>query len=205
MRLRHRLTYANTVATLALFLALGGSSYAALSVTGKNVKNGSLTGKDIKGSSLGTKQVKNGSLLAGDFKSGQLQRGPEGAQGPQGPAGAPGSPGAPGLTGPAGTARAYANVRTTCPSNCVIENSSGVSQATRPNVGVYCVRAPGISGDAVAAVATPELVGSNPPTGATTVYVARDGGADCTAGDFRVLTFESASPTSGIAFNIVIP
>lgn len=57
----------------------------------------------------------------------------------------------------------------------------------------------------MAAVAVPELVGSNPPTGNVTVYVARDGGADCTAGDFRVHTFESASPTSGIAFNIVIP
>ena len=208
-RLRNRLTYANTVATLALFLALGGSSYAAISITGKNVKNGSLTGKDIKGSSLGTKQVRNGSLLAGDFKSGQLQRGPEGAQGPQGPAGAagaPGSPGAPGLTGAAGTARAYANVRTTCPSNnCLIENSSGVSQATRPNLGVYCVRAPGISGDAVAAVATPELVGSVAPTGNVTVYVARDGGADCTAGDFRVHTYDGPAAVNGIAFNIVIP
>ena len=38
-KLRSRLNYANVVATLALFVALGGSSYAAISISGKNVKN----------------------------------------------------------------------------------------------------------------------------------------------------------------------
>jgi hypothetical protein len=101
-KLRARLTYANVVATLALFVALGGSSYAAISVTGKNVKNSSLTGSDIKNSSLTGKDVKNNSLtgsdiksirsgdvsdhslLAKDFKAGQL---------PQGATGTPGVPG----------------------------------------------------------------------------------------------------------------
>ena len=40
-RLR-RLSYANVVATLALFVALGGSSYAAIRITGKNVVDGTL-------------------------------------------------------------------------------------------------------------------------------------------------------------------
>jgi len=61
-RLRAKLTYANVVATLALFVALGGSSYAAITITGKNVKNGSLTGKDIKRNALGAKQVKESRL-----------------------------------------------------------------------------------------------------------------------------------------------
>ena len=68
----------------------GGSAYAAITVTGKNVKNSSLTGKDIKNSSLATADVKNRSLLAADFKPGQL------------PAGAQGVQGAKGDTGPAG-------------------------------------------------------------------------------------------------------
>ncbi len=59
------------VALVALFVALGGSAYAALIITGKNVKNGSLT----------TKDVKNKSLLAGDFKAGQLPAGPAGKNG----------------------------------------------------------------------------------------------------------------------------
>jgi hypothetical protein len=204
-RIRTRLTYANTVATLALFLALGGSSYAALSVTGKNVKNSSLTGKDVKNSSLGTADVKNGVLLAGDFKSGQLPQGAQGPQGPQGPQGVQGPQGDDGLQGPAGTARAYANVRTTCAVTCNIENSTGISQVTRPSNGLYCVRAPGISGDGVAAVAAPEFVGSTSPTGEVTVYVARDGGGTCTAGDFAVYTFEGTGAANDIAFNILIP
>jgi hypothetical protein len=43
-----RPSYASVVATLALAVALGGTSYAAVKITGKDVKNGSLTGKDLK-------------------------------------------------------------------------------------------------------------------------------------------------------------
>jgi hypothetical protein len=51
--MRSKLSYANVMATIAVFIALGGSSYAAIIITGKNVKNGSLTGADIKDNSLG--------------------------------------------------------------------------------------------------------------------------------------------------------
>jgi hypothetical protein len=87
-KLRARLTYANVMATVAVFLALGGSSYAAFTVTGndvkdssltgKDIRNSSLTGKDVKSSSLTTSDVRNSSLLAADFKSGQLPAGPKG-------------------------------------------------------------------------------------------------------------------------------
>jgi type VI protein secretion system component Hcp len=91
-RLRERLTYANVVASLCLFILLGGSAYAAITVTGKNVKDGSLTSDDVK----------NGSLLKKDFKDGQLPRGPAGPQGPPGPQGPQGPAGAQGAQGPAG-------------------------------------------------------------------------------------------------------
>ncbi len=42
-----RPSYANVTATLALFLALGGTSYAAISITGSNVQNGTLTGSRL--------------------------------------------------------------------------------------------------------------------------------------------------------------
>ena len=83
-KLRRRLTFANVVSVLALFVALGGSSYAAIKVTGKNVKNSSLTGADIRNSSLTSSDVKNRSLLARDFKTGQLPAGPRGADGANG-------------------------------------------------------------------------------------------------------------------------
>jgi hypothetical protein len=64
-RLRSHLSYANVTATLALFVALGGSSYAALKITGRDVRNNSLTGRDIR--SLTTKDVTDGSLRARDL------------------------------------------------------------------------------------------------------------------------------------------
>jgi len=42
--LRARLSYANVVATIALFVALGGSSYAVITITSKNVPRNALTG-----------------------------------------------------------------------------------------------------------------------------------------------------------------
>lgn len=62
--LRDKITYANVMATLAVFIALGGSSYAALKITGAQVRNHSLTGKDIKRNSLRGRQIKESSLSA---------------------------------------------------------------------------------------------------------------------------------------------
>ncbi|MCW3047729.1 MAG: hypothetical protein JWO74_2013 [Solirubrobacterales bacterium] len=88
-KLRSRLTFANVLSMVALFVALGGSSYAAVTITGAQIKDGSITTKDIK----------DWSLLNRDFKPGQL---PRGGTGPQGPAGAAGRDGATGPAGPAG-------------------------------------------------------------------------------------------------------
>ena len=82
----------NAVAYLALFVALGGTSFAAATViTGKNVKDSSLTGADVKKGSLTGSDVKNKSLAPADFNGSVT--GPQGATGPQGPKGATGAPG----------------------------------------------------------------------------------------------------------------
>src|SRR6059058_3518181 len=75
--LARRLTFANAIAAIALFVSLGGTGYAALAITGKNVTNGSLTGVDIRNNSVRSIDVTDGTLLAKDFKAGQL---PVGAQ-----------------------------------------------------------------------------------------------------------------------------
>jgi hypothetical protein len=83
--MRKRLTYANVVASLALFLALGGVGYAATQLP----KN-----------SVGTKQLKNGAVtgkkIAPAAKKELATAGPRGPQGPAGPAGSTGAPGEPG-------------------------------------------------------------------------------------------------------------
>jgi hypothetical protein len=46
--IRSRLSYANVMATIAVFIALGGVTWAAATINGRDVINNSLTGKDIK-------------------------------------------------------------------------------------------------------------------------------------------------------------
>jgi len=86
-KLRPRLTYANVIATLALFLALGGGAAFAAD----QLAQGSVGTKQLKRNAVTGSKVKNGSLSAGDFKPGQL---PVGEVGPRGAQGAPGAPGA---------------------------------------------------------------------------------------------------------------
>jgi hypothetical protein len=93
-KFRSQLSYSRVVATLALFVALGGSSFAAPArdaasklISGKRIKNNSIASADIKNNSIKSGDVKNRSLLAKDFKAGQL---PAGAVGPRGPVGSVG-------------------------------------------------------------------------------------------------------------------
>ena len=60
--MRRRLSYANVMASIAVFIALGGSSYAAMKVTGKDVVNNSLTGIDIQNGTLAKKDLKGGTI-----------------------------------------------------------------------------------------------------------------------------------------------
>jgi hypothetical protein len=80
---RPSLSYANVTATLALILALGGTSYAAVSIDGADIQRKSIPLNRLKG---------------------KPPKGPRGATGPQGLAGAAGAAGAAGQTGEAGPA-----------------------------------------------------------------------------------------------------
>ena len=75
-KLRSRLTYANVMATAAVFIALGGTSFAAVklsknSVLSKHIRNGQVKSADVG----------DGSLRALDFGAGELPRGPQGDPG----------------------------------------------------------------------------------------------------------------------------
>ena len=95
-----RLSYANVVASLALFMTLGGVGYAATQLPDNRVGT-----SQLKANAVTSGKVKNGTLVKADFKSGQLPagaKGAAGAAGPAGPAGAAGPAGPGGATGPAG-------------------------------------------------------------------------------------------------------
>jgi hypothetical protein len=61
-RVRRKLSYANVMATLAAFISLGGTSFAALQLTGRDIKDGSLTARELRKDSLGGKRIKEGRL-----------------------------------------------------------------------------------------------------------------------------------------------
>jgi hypothetical protein len=58
---RH-LSYANVMATIAVFVALGGTSYAALKITGADVRNGSLSNRDLKKNTLDGSRIRESRL-----------------------------------------------------------------------------------------------------------------------------------------------
>lgn len=71
-RLAKFLSFSNVVACLALFVALGGSVYAAGKISGKQIKPSSLPGNRVKPKTLPANRVKPNSLTARQIKSNSL-------------------------------------------------------------------------------------------------------------------------------------
>ena len=94
---RRRLSYANVTATLALFIALGGVSYAAVKLPANSVGS-----KQLRANAVTSSKVKNRSLQLADLSSGAARtlKGAKGDAGPRGDTGAQGPPGP--ATGAAG-------------------------------------------------------------------------------------------------------
>jgi hypothetical protein len=61
-RLRRHLSYANVMATIAVFVALGGVSYAAATISGNKLIKGSVGAGKLKSGTLTSSQVKANSL-----------------------------------------------------------------------------------------------------------------------------------------------
>src|SRR3954451_8203606 len=103
-----RPSHATVVAYVSLFVAVGGTSVAAVTIANNAVVSSSIKDGQVKTADLGANvvtsaKVKAGSLLASDLKAGAL---PAGIAGPQGPAGAAGPAGPPGVKGDPGTSGA---------------------------------------------------------------------------------------------------
>lgn len=61
-KLRRRLTYANVMATLAVFIALGGSSYAAVRISGSNIENRSISARKLRHNTVGGYEIRETTL-----------------------------------------------------------------------------------------------------------------------------------------------
>jgi hypothetical protein len=79
--LSSRLRYSNVMSTIAVFIALGGASYAATqlpknSVGSKQIKNGQVKHADLGKNSVTSTNVKDGSLTGADISIGTLPKVP---------------------------------------------------------------------------------------------------------------------------------
>ena len=181
------------VACLALLIALGGTSYAAVSLPANSVT---------------TRQVKNHSLLAIDFKRGQLPRGPIGPAGPAGPAGpqGPAGPAGPGGSG-SGAAVKWAVVRA---DGGIVDQSGGITLAAKPGTGQYVLNfGSAVTGKAI--VASSAAAGGDTASRGETSASACGGGADgvtCTGADantnVQVLTRSATGTGEDHAFVVAV-
>jgi hypothetical protein len=189
----------NAVGYLALVVALGGTSWAAITLPPNSVT---------------TVQVKDHSLLAVDFKKGQLPKGPKGDRGKRGRTGPTGATGGLGPAGPAGpqgapgTARAYAWVSSTGTVDSARSRNLLVNHF---QPGSYCVTpAPG-SGVAVGSVEPVVSADWADGPGIRPLALINGHGdaVHCPAGTGWLVYTEDIdqSPTSrvDVAFSIVIP
>ncbi len=127
---------------LALFVALGGPSYAARTLVGsgqlkknavrsKHVRNNSLTGKDVKDRSLSGKDVRDNSLSGADINESTLNiEGKQGATGPRG------------VQGETGPSAAYSSTRLDGPADLALSPGyTTVDTLKVPGPGNYVVNA----------------------------------------------------------------
>ena len=134
MRFVRQPSPATVIASIALFVSLGGVSYGVATgsidsreiknndVRTQDIRNGHVTNRDLAANSVTSPKVKNGSLLSADFRAGQL---PAGARGPVGPQGSTGLAGKDGANGANATAL-YAQIESTAP--VAATNQRGVTQ-----------------------------------------------------------------------------
>lgn len=94
-RIRSKLTYANITASLALFVALGGTGYAASqlprnSVGANQIRSSAVGASELRTSAVTSRDIRNGSVAARDM-SAAARKALTGPAGPSGPKGDPGS------------------------------------------------------------------------------------------------------------------
>ena len=71
-RIRAHLTYANVMATLAMFIALGGTGYAALRIGSGQIRDNSIRSRDVRNDSLRGKDIRNSTVTGNEVLESSL-------------------------------------------------------------------------------------------------------------------------------------
>ena len=212
----YRPRHTTVVAYLALFIALGGTSFAAVtlkrnSVRSAHIKNAQVKNPDLGADAVDSAKVGDGKLLAQDFAPGQLPQGQKGdtggtgERGEQGQRGAQG-PGAAKVVHSAPGTGANTDVATAGPwtisASCTTVTVAGVT-TTRLDVSA---RGPG--GAEWAGMTAPNDGTPTPDTGAAPLNPATNTlmvSAGAPAAEFNRLAFDfqlhSASEAATVSVN----
>ncbi|MET0601518.1 MAG: hypothetical protein ABW167_05965 [Baekduia sp.] len=183
MRLPHprRLAalYPHVVASLALFIALGGPSYAS-SLLPRN----SVGPAQLRSSSVGSSEIKNGAVHLADIAS-TTRNSLRGATGPQGPAGPAGAPGA----------NAVSYFVAVSGAGEILRGNAGGKHATNGS-GSYTLTFPRNVSACVPTVTLGGIDTTNQPPGFATT---RDDG-----GSVGVQIYDTAGSPADRSFNLVV-
>jgi hypothetical protein len=216
MRLLNKLTYANVMATIAVFIALGGVGYAATrlpknSVGTKQIRRAAVTPAKLNKAAKSTLQGPAGPEGPRGAAGQQGPRGPQGAAGEKGTPGRPGEkgekgdqgrPGEKGERGPAGdpgSARAWANVE---PDGKLAAAKGFSSAVWREADEDYCVHLqPDLNTAKTAPIVTPQGGVNNPRLAVVEPGCGTDG--------YYVTVFDANHPgiptRTKAAFSILVP
>ncbi|HEY2054287.1 MAG TPA: collagen-like protein [Solirubrobacterales bacterium] len=185
---RKRLTYANVMSSIAVFLVVAGGTAFAATQLGKE--------------SVGTRQLKKEAVSLAKIKTAAKNslKGATGPAGAKGATGLTGPQGVPGKNGADGSATAYAQIESDGTVN--LEHSKGITQGNIQvaGVGAYCFH--DLTFNPKNAVAT--LL--NFETGEITTGVAPDKvGGVCTVGNVnaRVETYNDTGTIANKGFMVV--
>ena len=217
------LSYANVIATVALFFALGGGAFAATgglksktAVIHGCVSKSSHVLRVLKaGSRCGKRSVtlnfnaKGVAGVAGPPGLGGPQgpAGPQGLAGPQGPAGQRGPAGTNGQPGAAGTPGKNAvSLFVSAKENGTIENQSGGVSVSLNAAGVFLVTFPQEVADCVPTATINDSSGNGTFPGYVLARVSPEnpGAADVVEVDTWAPSTTSAPPRTSFAFNLTV-
>lgn len=167
--------YANVTSTLALVVALGGTSaYAANTIRSSDIVNGQVKRVDIANNAVNSGKVQNNSLRVTDFRAADraLLRGPAGANGANGANGTNGAKGDKGDKGDPGTpaTRLWALVN----AAGTLVAGSGATAATKLGTGDYRVTFDQSVAACISAGTATDVTGGAAPIGSAARIIGTD-------------------------------
>lgn len=197
-----KLSYANVMATVAVFFALGGGAFAA--TTGFTTKGGAIHGCVSVRTHVLTVLKPGRRCGRGQVALTFNAKGARGATGPKGPAGAAGAPGSKGDTGAAGTPgkNAVSLFVSTLESGAIVNSSGSVTVEAQGN-GSYIVTFPQDVSGCVPSVSIGNTSGSVLPAG----FAAARADGPINPNDLDlvdVVTHNTAGTATNMPFNLAM-